>query len=339
MENQEINQSLETATQIAKAIAEQTAAPSELYVRQPQAQEAQAQQVAPQEPANAEPQSQEPQKQEVNEASIRQRAIEDVASRLGWKPREQYYGENWVDPETYILKSKEIQATQYENNRELKRQLNEMKSSIDGVRAFYEADFKAKLEKEISSLKAERSAAIAVGNEEEVERIEAKIELAKNKAPKVAAPPPPPPPPQNQQAQPHPVVAYWITNNDWYSKDAEMRAFADQVTSETTKARPDASIPDVLKAVEEKVTQKYPDKVSAALRATYIKQAPASTPQQPAHQTVEGSGNRPLPGQRKYSVNDLSPLQRQVMESIVRSTPAMTPERYIQSLVNQGVLA
>src|SRR6056297_2139419 len=83
--------------------------------------------------------------------------IEELATQLGWKP--DHDGENFVDASTYILRSREIQDSMRDHNKDLKSQLSNLQGSVDALKEHNERVYKAELTRvqgEITRLKKER---------------------------------------------------------------------------------------------------------------------------------------------------------------------------------------
>jgi len=103
--------------------------------------------------------------------------IEDLAAQIGWNAN--YAGENTVDAATYILKSREIQDTMKENNKDLKTQLSSVQGSIDALKDHNERVYKTdvkRMQSEIETLKKQKRDAVELADVKKVDEIDQQID-------------------------------------------------------------------------------------------------------------------------------------------------------------------
>jgi len=241
--------------------------------------------------------------------------VKELAAQLGW--REDHQGEDAVDAVTYILRSKDIQKSMSQHNKDLKDQLQTLNSSVEALKKHNETVYKAevkKLEAEVAVLKKERKSAIELADVDKVEELDKQIdELQKDiAAPKVEAK-------KTSAANDNPAYDVWIKDNQWYLKDDEMATFADSVAQQYVGAPLDR----LYKIVRTKVQEVFPDKFEAVKPAGQVK-SPIG-PQSPVERSsAKGNG-------ATFTKADLTPDQVQIMTQFVRGG-IMSEEQYINDI-------
>ncbi len=248
--------------------------------------------------------------------------IEDLASQLGWKP--DHNGENFVDAATYILRSKEIQDSMKDHNKDLKSQLHNLQGSVDALKEHNERVYKAELSRmqgEIARLKKERKAAIETADVDKVDELDQEISgLEKN----LNAPQPKPGPITN------PIYDEWVKDNTWYLTNNEMAAYADTVAQQYAGAPLERLYP----LVRQKVAEVFPEHFQqsnthqpgtlANPGKPEIKTKPVG-PASPVERGQKGSQNN------SFTKADLTPEQMSIMSQFVKSG-IMTEEQYIKDI-------
>jgi hypothetical protein len=251
--------------------------------------------------------------------------VEELASQLGWKP--DYEGDSYVDAATYILRSREIQDSMRDHNKDLKNQLSTMQSSIDALKDHNERVYKAEVSRmqgEIERLKKEKRAAVELADVDKVEELENEISSIEKNLTE----------PRKQQATTNPIYDEWIKENDWYLKDDEMAAYADQVAQQYAGAPLNRLYPLVRAKVAEVFPEKFePTKPVKAVPKRNLanagdKQSGQQKPVGPASPVERGkkSGSTPT-----FTKADLTPDQQTIMKQFVQSG-IMTEEQYIKDI-------
>lgn len=243
-------------------------------------------------------------------------AVADLAKKLGWNPDHQ--SDSFVDAETYILKSKDIQSSMKDHNKDLKNQLADMKESLEALQIHNERVYRAevtRLEAELADLNQKKDAAIEVGDVEEVKNIDKKIDSVKTTIAEPVVKP--------QKSTSNPAYDAWIKDNKWYIEEPEMAAYADQVAQQYIGAPADR----VYTAVRNKVAELWPDKFNTAVNSVN----PKSTVTKPivAPNPVEGGHKQPTSG--KFTKVDLTDSQRSMMTQFAKMG-IMTEAQYISDI-------
>jgi hypothetical protein len=248
--------------------------------------------------------------------------IEEIASQLGWKP--DHTGENFVDAATYILRSKEIQNSMKDHNKDLKNQLQNLQGSVDALKEHNERVYKAELsrmEGEIARLKKEKRAAIETADVDKVDELEQEISsLEKNlNAPKPKAP-----------ASTNPIYDEWVKDNSWYLTNNEMAAYADTVAQQYAGAPLDRLYP----LVRQKVAEVFPEQFQQAAPAQPGTLANSGKPlakPKPVGPASPVEGGKKGGQNKSFTKADLTPDQISIMNQFVKSG-IMTEEQYIKDI-------
>lgn len=194
--------------------------------------------------------------------------IESEARKQGWVPKENYRGDesDWMDAQSFVKKSREINAILKQNNTRLKRDLDTAKSELAELKLTtkeFAAEF-AKMKdnaykKAIADLKAQRRDALKEDNLELVDDLEERIDsLKQEQAQKTAAPK------QEQNTDKPDMTAFndWHRENKWYDEENEPDMFDAAEAAALRLSRTDKSLTG--RAFMDKVTEivkaKFPEK-------------------------------------------------------------------------------
>ena len=241
--------------------------------------------------------------------------VKELATQLGW--REDHTGDDAVDAVTYILRSKDIQKSMSQHNKDLKEQLQALNGSVSALKAHNENVYKAevkKLENEVIELKKERKAAIELADVDKVEELDKQIDEKQKDIDK----------PKSDDKQPSTVIAnpaydVWIKDNVWYLEDDTMAKFADTVAQQYAGAPLDR----IYSIVRTKVQEVFPDKFTSVKTPN-----PVKTPVGPKS-PVEGSSAKG--NNVSFTKADLTPDQMQIMGQFVKGG-IMTEEQYVNDI-------
>ena len=255
-------------------------------------------------------------------------AVKELAAQLGW--REDHTGDDAVDAKTYILRSKDIQKSMSQHNKDLKDQLQGLNGSVEALKQHNESVYKSevkKLEGEVVALKKERNAAIELADVAKVEELDKQIDdIQKDiNAPK--------PEDKKTQTTNNPAYNEWVKDNDWYLTDDEMAAFADTVAQQYAGA----PLERVYKLVRNKVQEVFPDKFEATVVDTKVvdtkvvdtKVVDPDKPPVGPNSPVESSSTKGNEG--SFTKADLTLDQMQIMNQFVRGG-IMTEEQYVNDI-------
>jgi len=233
--------------------------------------------------------------------------IESLATELGWRPKDEFSGDDFIDAATYIRKSRDIQDTMKSHIKEQKQQLSEMNSSVAELKAHNERVYKAevaRLKAEVETLKKEKRTAIEDGDITRVDELDEKIDGLKEAMVE--------PKPETAKTTANPEFEDWVKDNNWYLKDPEMAAYADTIADKHTGA----PFKRLAALVTNQVKEMFPDKFSVN----------RSTPTAPS---VEGAGRKTT---TKFTKADLTDSQKSIMKQFVRQG-IMTEKQYIKDIM------
>lgn len=228
-------------------------------------------------------------------------AYEEEARSQGWKPKEEYEGDpNKWKPAKEFVERGELFGKIDSLGRELKDTKKALKLLQEHNAKIKESEYK----RAVDELKALQKKHLEEGNSDGyLETTELLTDIkAEQKAREVAA--------QTAPAQVDPRFNAWVTNNAWYSKDTEMREYADVVGMGYAQKNPGLDPEEVLNFVTAQVKARFKDKFV--------------NPNRTKPSAVEGGS--PTPASK--SSFELTDEERRVMNTFVR-TGAMTKEEFI----------
>lgn len=237
---------------------------------------------------------------------------EETARAQGWVPKEEWNGDpdDWTDAKEFVRRG-ELFSKISSQSQEMKEMRKAMSALIEHHQKVKETEYTRAL----SYLKSQKKAALEEGDADKLLEVEDAIDVLKTEQQ------------QNKQEtkeevkqQLSPDFVDWVRANQWYAKDPEMRAFADDVGVGYFSRHKGASEKEVYQYVAERVKKAYPEKFKG--QGTKIP-------------TVESGSS----GNRVTKTNDvkLTDEQRAVMNTFVRQG-IMTKEEYIADLKTMGVV-
>lgn len=231
---------------------------------------------------------------------------QERALAQGWKPKDQWEGEDdeFIDAAEFVRRGELFNKidSQSKELKDVKRALNELGKMHAKVS---EVEYKRALD----SLKAQKKQALLEGDADAVIDIDDRIDLVKEQS-KIQNTP------QVQENYTDPTeFSSWKSKNAWYGQDKGLTKYAD--ARGVALAREGHSPSDVLRLVEREVKEEFKEKFS--------------NPNRTRAGAVEGSGARPGGGKGSADSYELTPQERQVMNTLVRQG-VLTKEQYIKDL-------
>lgn len=231
---------------------------------------------------------------------------ETEARKLGWKPEDEYEGEEgkWISAEEFVSR-----APLYEKNRKLTKKLKEIESTVEHLKKHYSKTEEAAYQRALSTLKEEKIRALDDGDHKAVADIDDKILDLKKE-----------PLREKQENKTTAEFDEWVSKNEWYKKDEDMRDYADAVGRRYARDNDNPDAEEVYRYAEQKVMERFPEKFRNPNRAK-----PSS---------VEG-GSKSQPKSKRPSWSDLPEVYQTVGNKFVRNG-VMTKEQYIDDLIKTG---
>jgi len=236
--------------------------------------------------------------------------VDELATQLGW--RADHKGEDAVDSAAFILKSREIQDSMRDHNKDLKSQLNNLKGSVDTLKDHNERVYQAELKKmqaEITNLKSQKRDAIELADVDKVDALDKQINNIEQDLSK---------PEPKKAVSTNDVYTEWVKDNDWYLTDDSMAAYADKVAEQYNGA----PIDRIYSIVRAKVAEVFPEKFDSETPAWSVKPVGPASPVEAATNTAASPS---------FSKTNLTAAQSTIMKQFVQGG-IMTEDQYIKDI-------
>jgi hypothetical protein len=253
--------------------------------------------------------------------------VETLAMSLGWRPKEEYSGENedWVNAEQFILRSRDIQDGMAKRIKSQTKDIRSLKAGIESLQQHNERVYKteiSRLKTQLAELEAQKDEAIDEGDREKVKSLDRQMKdiekIVESPAEYTT----------QQAVQEDPEFEEWMEANTWYTTNSEMAAYAEQ----QAQLPQYAGLPGTkLRAIVTKqVKQMFPEYFGNGNKGGKA-EAEAAVP------SVEGASGKKVGGKKKYTRHDLNQDQLAVLRQFTQ-LGVMNEEQYIADLVKLGEL-
>jgi len=250
--------------------------------------------------------------------------IEKTAMEQGWKPKDQFNGEDWVPADEFVRRGPLLKRIS-----EQSKDLKELKAALEHFKEIFHKKETSTYTTRMDELLAERLKAVELSDVEAFKKIDIEImklnqqrgELENVKqAPKIQEAPKQDPAFVEFAAK---HEANWFNNNS--PENIAMRAFANAIAQDLDRKHPTLAPAEGLKIVEQRVREQFPHRFNETNR------------NQPSKVGVSTA----LP-ETKASTNDLisklTPIQKEMGMYAVKHTKNYTLLQYAKDLEKQGVL-
>lgn len=219
--------------------------------------------------------------------------IEALASKMGWAPKDQFRGnaDDWKPADEFIIAGKDIQ-------RNLSRELREVRSTVDNISRTSAALFEQQLAEKRAELETQFNAAVDEGDHQAARHVTTKIAQLEARAPVAPADPA--------------TDAFIQKHAGWFNKDAEATSYA--VARADHYAKQGLAPARQLAAVEQDMRGVFPDLFAAPAK-------PAPRVAQPASRTAATSS-------RKKGFHDL-PAEAQAVAKDMHDRLGIPLETYV----------
>lgn len=251
--------------------------------------------------------------QETHEAPV----VDDVETKArsqGWVPKEEFRGDpsKWRPADEFVKRGEELLPIALERARAAERRIQDIEAQFQQKLARVEKVSQIALERQRSDLQARYDAAMrdaaANGDVERYDQLsqgrqQAFQQFDDHVRQELQAPPPT----QEMPAEARQTVEGWITQNEWFTRDQELNAVAQQHHMKLLREQPGLSLADNLAETKKYVQKRYPDRFGISPRTVV----------QPS---VESGGGR-MPATmkpREKGANDLPADVRAVAERFVK---------------------
>ena len=230
---------------------------------------------------------------------------EQKALDMGWRPREEFHGEDedFIDAKEFVRRK-----PLFDKIESLNGAVRNTQSTVSALMEHNRKIEQAAYDRAVKALRADQKAAASEGDIVKVQEIQEEIDEHKERAAQA--------PTQTAPAALPVEVTNWIAKNSWYTRDGRMKATADAIGLEGNqqglRGQP------LLDYIEKEVRKEYPQKFT--------------NPNRDRASSVEGNGSGKSSGARSsgddYALND---QEKRIMENLVRSK-TMTKSEYIKQL-------
>lgn len=249
-----------------------------------------------------------PENTETPATPVERPAIEQRAMELGWRPKEEFHGneDDFIDAKEFVRRQPLFEKIEAQN-----RQIKNVTRALEAFKQHYTVVEQAAVERAIATLKAQRKEALSDGDGDRFELLDDEIKKAETKINEL------------QEIKKQPVVEEEVVRpewqafqarNPWYNTTGYMRKFADEIG--INLAQKGLAPEEVLKQVEQAVRKEFPHKFT--------------NPNKESAPNVEQSrGNS-----KSKTSNDeagLTDMERRIMNDLVRSG-SLTKEKYLADL-------
>lgn len=244
--------------------------------------------------------------QQTEQQEIQSNPIEVRARELGWRPKEDFHGDEnqFIDAAEFVRRQPLFEKIEH-----MGKELKETKKVLMMLQEHHTKVKQIEYDRAVKELRAEKKKALEEGDADRLMEIDdalidikAAEQVAKNA------------PPKQQQVDPR--FTSWTDKNPWYTSDKELRSFADSIGTAYAESNENKTPEEVLKYVEAQVKRAYPEKFTNPKRT------------QPS--AVEGSSPAGATTGSKVNIQ-LTDEERKVMNTFVRSG-VMTKDEYMEQL-------
>lgn len=231
---------------------------------------------------------------------------EENARSAGWVPLEEWQGdpEDWTDAKEFVKRGELFHKISSQSS-----EIKDLRKAINGLMEHHQKVRETEFSRALDYLKQQKKTALEEGDadkllavDDAIDKLKEEQAQAKEEA-KV-----------EKKSGPTPVFVNWVSQNQWYTQDPELREFADEVGIITFKKSGGTIAEDELyKIVKARVMKAFPEKFKGQGAKT---------------STVEGAtSSRPS----KADTFKLDEHEERIMKTFVRQG-IMTAEEYKNEL-------
>lgn len=230
---------------------------------------------------------------------------EAEASKRGWTPREQYKGRQpWVDAKEFMLRQ-----PIFDKIHERDSKIEILQANVEALKEMLESQYESGYNTAKAELEQAKQEALRENDLEayvEVQEKLASLEVDHQKAKTKAAP--------KQVAEQAPVqeapkeFTDWLDDNLWYTESPVLAKEADRVSKEI-QADFEGNLVGLLDEVTKRVSMKYP-------KSRYFTKS-----NRPVAPAVEGSSRMSNKPNKTYTLDDLRPEERKIVENMIKTMP------------------
>lgn len=199
-------------------------------------------------------------------------AVEDKARRLGWRPKEEFRGDEnrWMDADTFVKRGEEVLPIIQANNKALEKEVANLKKTLKEFSAHHSQVEQRAYKAALRDLEARQAAAVEANDLGEVREITRELaDLGREAAPNFA---------QNRDAE---RIAEWKAENSWFEADEDLRVYATGLPFP-----PDTPLEEQLRVIAEKTKRAFAHKFTNPRRSQAAAVEGSSTPRRTPGKTL-----------------------------------------------------
>lgn len=252
--------------------------------------------------------------------------IEATARRMGWRPKEEYKGDEskWVEADAFVARIQDEVPVLKRTLRDmdskfakLEQKLAEQTQVLTDFREFASRGEKRAYERALAELTAQREVAVAHADTEGFKAAEAAIaKLNEETKPTTTERKADPPPRTETTPQPVPEISDWMSRNSWFNTDTELHEEARLIDASLMRRHPGMPIAERLEMVTARVRKEFPEKFGNVRRDA------AATVAQPGGQTTTRKRGR--------TYDDLPSEAKRACDKFVKTIPGFTRDQYVK---------
>jgi len=243
---------------------------------------------------------------------------EAKARANGWKPKEEFNGpeEQWRPAKEFNERGEMIGnlIKEQKDNSHLRKEINELRDSIRLLSEHNSKVAEKARADAIAELKSLKKEALKDGDADTVIEVDDKLAEIRDAE-------------RQQVQQPKPDVSDWLAQNQWYEKEATLRASFDGIVGQVLQQNPElkGNADAVLETATALMKETFPERFGKT-RGTA---QPVLDPQEPAKTAKKG----------KYTARDLSPEQKQIAQQMINNGAKLSLDDWAKQLGDLGELA
>lgn len=242
-------------------------------------------------------------------------SVEDKAREMGWKPLEEFEGdeEKWVNAEIFVARKPLFDKVEQEkrSRKSLEKQLEQTNKALRELGEHNKKIAEVAYQRALKELKAAKKDALRDGEALLAEEIQERIdELKPEEVPVPEVNP--------MRAR----IEAWVEDNPWYKTNVEMRNVADGIAN--AAASQGKSPDEIFELVEKKIKQIYPEEFGPVQKRN---------PNKDDAPPVEGKGNSAGKKASKFRPTE---EQRRFAKAFAASGVGLTEEEYYKQLEQLG---
>lgn len=184
---------------------------------------------------------------------------EAEAREFGWKPKEEYGGDGWVDAEEFLKRGQQKRGDLYRELEISRGKIEQLTEGIEELKRYMSNAEKSGYDKALRELEAQRNSAIESGDPNEVRKYDEQYFELKSKAQEA----------KNKAEGPSESMAraaenFKQRNANWFNhsspENIDMMDFAREQEIKLLNNHPEMPYDNVLEVIEYRVKKSFPDK-------------------------------------------------------------------------------